>query len=100
MSYLDEAFLPHLRLTLLRVLAVASGYCANSSVLHEAAGQLGLRATRDQVRGELAWLRDHRMVTLTEPAIGLLVATLTERGHDVQAGVSVYPGIQRPTPGA
>lgn len=100
MSYLTEAFLPHLRLTLLRLLAEAPGYCANSSVLTNAARQLGVVATRDQARVELAWLAEQRLVTTLEPTAGLIVATLTERGHDVATGAAEVPGVQRPTPGA
>ena len=98
MSYLDEVFRPHVRLTVLRVLASAPGYCANSSILHGATGELGLRATRDQVKAEIAWLAEQGLVTSIEPSPGLLVAELTERGSDVQAGLAVVPGVQRPSP--
>ncbi|MDH7971767.1 ArsR family transcriptional regulator [Sphingomonas sp. AR_OL41] len=100
MSYLDEVFLPHLRLTILRVTASAPGYCANSSILQQAVGSLGLNATRDQVRGEIGWLVEMGLVKSTEPSPGLLVATITERGMDVQAGAAVVAGVQRPSPGA
>ncbi len=99
MSYLTDAFLPHLRLTLLRILAEAPGYCANSSILHQAVNSMGLRASRDQVKAELAWLTEQRAVTTQEPAIGLVVATLSERGMDVQSGCSTLPGVQKPSPG-
>lgn len=99
MSYLQDAFLPHLRLTLLRVLAEAPGYCANSSILHQAVTSMGLAASRDAVKSELAWLKEQRVIALAEPAAGLFVATLTDRGHDVQAGCSTIPGIQKPSPG-
>lgn len=99
MSYLEDAFLPHLRLSLLRVLATAQGYCTNDSILHHAVGSLGLRSTRDQVRSEIAWLAEQRAVSTVEPAPGLVVVTLTERGHDVQAGLSTMPGVQKPSPG-
>lgn len=99
MSYLEDAFLPHLRLSLLRLLNSAPGYCANASILHQSVGQLGLRASRDQVNSEIAWLADQRLVTSVEPQPGLFVATLTDRGADVQSGVSVIPGVQKPSPG-
>ncbi|RHW17187.1 ArsR family transcriptional regulator [Sphingomonas gilva] len=100
MSYLEDAWLPHLRLTLLRVLANAPSYCANSSILAEAVGMMGLRASRDQVRSELAWLREQRLVTIEEPSPALLVACITERGLDVSSGASTVPGVQRPSPKA
>lgn len=99
MSYLSEAFLPHLRLSLLRLLASAPGYCANASILQQSVGALGLQASRDTVNSEITWLSEQRLVTMIEPAPGLLVATLTDRGHDVQAGLSTVPGVQRPSPG-
>lgn len=99
MSYLEDAFLPHLRLTMLRVMASAPAYSANSSILHQAVCSLGLNATRDQVRSEIGWLAELRLVKSTEPSPGLLVATITERGLDVQAGASVVAGVQRPSPG-
>ena len=98
MNYRDH-FAQHLRLTLLRVLAEAPGYAANSSILSLAVEQLGLAATRDQVRSELAWLDEQRLVTLLAPSSTLVVATLTERGHDVARGLSITPGIARPSPG-
>lgn len=100
MSYLDDAFLPHLRLTMLRILANAPGYCANSSILHQSVSAMGLRATRDQVRAEVSWLAEQRLVTMQQATLTMSVATITERGLDVQAGLSVIPGVQRPAPEA
>jgi hypothetical protein len=99
LSYLEEAFLPHLRLTMLRVMASAPGYSANSSILHQAVCAMGLNATRDQVRGEIGWLAEMRLVKATEPSPSLMVATITERGMDVQAGAAIVAGVQRPSPG-
>lgn len=99
MSYRDH-FAAHLRLTILRVLAEAPGYKANSSILTSAADGLGVPATRDQVRGEIAWLQEQRLLTSEEPASGLVVATATERGLDVAAGRATHPGVQRPSPRA
>ena len=95
-SYADH-FAAHLRLTFLRVLDGAPACRANSSILQSAAHDLGLDASRDQVRTELAWLAEQRLVTVEE--IGhLVVATLTERGGDVAGGRATVPGVQRPTP--
>lgn len=88
----------HIRLAVLRVLDQAPGYSANDSVLHQAMNALGLVCSRDQMRGELAWLAQQLMVSTVEAGIGLTIATLTERGADVAAGRSVFPGIQRPSP--
>lgn len=96
MSY-AEHFSKHVRIALLRVLASAPACRANSSILHSAVDELGLTATRDQVKTELAWLAEQGLVTCVDYS-GLVVATLTERGEDVAAGRTVVPGVQRPSP--
>jgi Fe2+ or Zn2+ uptake regulation protein len=89
----------HLRLTLLRILMVAPGYTANSSILTTSAhGEAGFVVSRDQVRTELSWLAEQSLITTTEVIDGLVVATLTERGGDVASGRAVVPGVQRPNP--
>lgn len=93
----SEHFSMHLRIAVLRVLASAPAWRANSSILCSAVDSLGLTATRDQIRGELAWLAEQRLVTTVDHS-GLVVATLTERGVDVAEGRAVVPGVQRPTP--
>lgn len=93
-------FAKHLRLVVLRLLGEAGGYRLNSSVLTDAAKAHGLDASRDQMRGEIAWLAENGMVATEEPTPGLIVATLTERGADVAAGRSQHPGVQRPGPKA
>lgn len=97
MSYSDY-FAKHLRLVILRLLTEASEYRLNSSVLTDAANAHGLAATRDQMRGELAWLAEQGLITTDEPTAGLIVATLTERGADIAAARGQHPGVQRPTP--
>ena len=99
MSY-AEHFAEHLRLTILRLLAELPAYSANSTVLAEAAASLGVPATRDMLRAEIAWLAEQRLVTTREAAPGLVVATATERGLDVAAGRARVPGVQRPGPGS
>lgn len=99
MSAYREHFAEHLRLTVLRLLAELPSYSANSSVITDAAHELGLVATRDIIRTELAWLAEQGLVTTREPAPGLVVATATERGLEVAAGRARVPGVQRPAPG-
>lgn len=93
-------FAGHVRLAVLRLLQEAPGYALNSSILTDAVGRLGLVASRDQVRGEIAWLAGQGLATMEELPGGLIVATLTERGGDVCAGRAHAPGVQRPTPKA
>ncbi len=88
----------HVRLAVLRLLDGAPGYCANDSVLHQAVNAMGLTSTRDQLRGHLGWLAEQRLVTTLEPAPGMIVATLSERGGEVAAGRSFVTGVQRPAP--
>ena len=98
MSYHDH-FASHLRLTILRVLSELPGYKSNDSLLTSAADAVGVPATRDQVRTELAWLAEQRLVITDEPGLmRLVIAVATERGLDVAAGRATVPGVQRPAP--
>lgn len=99
MSY-QMHFARHLRLAMLRLLAEAPGYALNSSILTDALAALGLSASRDLVRGEIAWLAEQGLATCDELPGGLMIATLTERGGDVAAGRATVPGVQRPAPKA
>ena len=95
---MTEHFTAHLRLTLLRLLVGAPGYRANSSIMHSAASEFGLGASRDQIKSELAWLSEQGAVKVADVA-GLTVATLTDRGLDVAEGRASMPGVQKPAPG-
>ncbi len=97
MAGYGDYFSEHLRLTILRVLAEAPAYTSNSSILHSAANDLGLPATRDQIRTELSWLQEQRLITVQD-AHGLAVVTLAERGLDAAEGRAHVPGIKRPAP--
>lgn len=99
MSYPDH-FASHLRLTILRVLAEAPAYKVNDSLLTSACDHVGVPATRDQVRAQLAWLKEVGLVSLEEPVVSLTIATATQRGLDVAAGRASAPGVQRPSPKA
>lgn len=85
------------RLVLLRILAELPTYKANSSVLHSVLNQWGHDPSRDQVKTELRWLQEQGLVTVEEIGDGaVLLATLTERGMDVQAGRARVDGVKRP----
>ncbi len=94
---MSDTFTQHLRLTILRLLHGAPAYTANSSILHSAIVQFGFEASRDQVRTELAWLKEQGCIS-TRDVEGLVVARLTERGLDCADGRCRIPGIQPPTP--
>jgi hypothetical protein len=84
------------RLVLLRVLADQVQYMANSSVLTMALSSWGHAVSRDQVKTELRWLEEQSLVRIDELPADVLLAHLTERGHDVAAGRAVVPGVSRP----
>jgi Fe2+ or Zn2+ uptake regulation protein len=88
-----------LRLALLRLLVEARDEAANSFLLAQGAAELGFRVTRDQVRSELAWLEQQRLVSLFDTG-GPIVATITERGHDIARGLSTVPGVAPFVPGS
>lgn len=85
------------RLVILRILFEMPTYRANSSVLHSVLDQWGHEPSRDQVKGELRWLEEQGLVTIDDVAAGaVLLARLTERGIDVQAGRARVDGVKRP----
>lgn len=84
------------RLVILRLLAEANSYKANSSVLTLRMDYLGHAVSRDVVRTHVAWLAELGLVNTDEPIAGVVVATLTPRGADVAAGRAVVPGVARP----
>lgn len=86
------------RLVLLRLLCEQRGFFANSSILHSGLVHLGVQSDRDDVLTDLAWLRDQGLVTLNEAVPGVEVATLTSRGKSVAEGMTLVPGVSRPSP--
>jgi len=87
------------RLALLRLLAEASEYRANDSVLTKALYALGHDAARAQVLADLHWLAQVGLVDLDDAFRPVTVAVLTQHGGDVAAGRASVPGVARPTPG-
>ena len=86
------------RLVILKILEEAPGYKANDSVVRTALERFGHVASRDQVRGDLAWLAEQGLVAVERVAAQVQVASLTERGHDVAAGRAAVPGVKKPGP--
>lgn len=87
----------HRRIAILRHLADCAEYVGNASILQDVANGLGIPTTRDQVIGELAWLKDQALVTV-EDKTDFVIATLTQKGLDVASGRLTYPGVKRPRP--
>jgi len=78
------------RLAVLRLLR-DNGNSANESVLHSACLALGFPTTsRDDVRSDLEWLKEHRLVTIdnfNKPAGGIImISTITAAGIDASRG--------------
>lgn len=89
------------RLVILRLLARAPEYTANSSVIHAGLRTIGHEISRDLVATHLAWLNEQHLIgmrTLPTDTKDILIARLTERGLDVQAGRAEVPGVARPSP--
>jgi Fe2+ or Zn2+ uptake regulation protein len=86
-----------IRLVILRSLEQDLGYSHNESILHAILEKFGHKVSRDQVRTQLAWLREQGLVDLEDVA-GIYVATVTQRGADVATGRASVPGVKRPNP--
>jgi hypothetical protein len=100
MSYSDK-WREHLRIAILRVLAEAPAYTCNDSLMTDVltGDDLRFAATRDQVRGEFAWLGEQGLIAVEAPSgSGLMIAGITARGMDVAAGKVTAPGVKRPSP--
>lgn len=88
----------HRRLTILKFLSDSPGYTSNASILVEVCNQFGVTSTRDQVAGEIAWLREQDMA-LFEDHGDFIVVTATGRGVEIAQGKARHDGVQRPRPG-
>ena len=97
MKTYSEVVTEDLRLVILRILAEAPGYEANSSILSAAVEPFGHHVSRDRVHTELHWLQEQGLVTLNAVAT-VVVGMLTARGLDVAQGKGTVPGVKRPSP--
>ena len=85
------------RLCILQSLEADAGYDLNEHVLAAALEALGHSLSRDRLRGELAWLAEQGLATVTDVS-GVHVARLTARGADSALGRARVPGVARPRP--
>lgn len=97
MSYISTLS-KHRRLTILKFLADSPEYTSNASILVEVCNRLGVTSTRDQVAGDIAWLREQGLASFEDHS-GFIVVTATMRGLEVASGVARHEGVQRPKPG-
>ena len=94
---LAERIAENRRLSILRTLEAAPSYTANDSLLHTMVEEFGFRCSRDQVRSDIAWLRDQGLVTAEEVS-GVYIVRATTRGCDVATGSITAPGVKRRGP--
>lgn len=94
MSFADYA-VEDRRLLILLALSQAAGYTLPVRLLQSFMGDKGQRASADQVRGDLAWLKEQGLLERMDDE----VATLNARGLDVAVDRARYPGVARPRPG-
>lgn len=99
MSNYAETLKQHARLTILRLLDEAPKYTSNVSMLTQLMHPYGITYTRDQVTGEVYWLKEQGFVEI-EDHNGFLIVTATTRGIEIAHGIATHPGVQRPRPGA
>lgn len=98
MSNYMETVSKHRRLTILKFLEASPEYTSNASILVEVCNDYGVTSTRDQISGELDWLREQGFVTL-ENSGDFIVATATGRGVEIALGQATHDGVKRPRPG-
>lgn len=88
----------HRRLVILRCLAEIAVQRTNTSVLIDGCNHFGINSTRDEVRTDVAWLREQGLVRTEDLTTAVQLVILTERGADVAEGRAIVPGVRRPTP--
>lgn len=86
------------RLAILRVLAEATAYQLNASVIRKVLPGIGHATSADQTLGDLAWLEEQGLIVTDRPMETVVVATLTERGADAAKGHAMVPGVSKPSP--
>lgn len=85
------------RLSILHCLGAMDDYSANHSIIQTVCSSYGNSMTSDVVVTHLAWLAEQDLVTLSHVG-DYTVATLTNRGADVERGLARVPGVKRPGP--
>lgn len=87
-----------IRLTILQLLTGQPMGNANDAAIYEALNAMDVKCDRDQVRGHLFWMGQQGLIAVLDlrGSNGLVVATLSEKAHDVAKGRSYVPGVARP----
>lgn len=85
------------RLAILKLLASSAGYSANEYLLHMALPGQGHNPSAQDVRDDLAWLWEQKLVQVDETG-EMMIAKITQHGLDVQDGRAFVEGVKRPVP--
>jgi hypothetical protein len=96
---LEKIMNEHQRLSILHGLAAMDNYSANNSIVQSICAQYGNQMTSDKVLTHLAWLKEQDLIA-TQQLGTYTIATLTNRGLDVERGMASQPGVKRPGPRA
>lgn len=91
----QQLLLEDRRLVLLRALAEMPGSTCNAYVLHRSLEEQAHALTLGEVKQELLWLEEHKLVQLVQDP-PLIVATLTQLGLYVAQGKRNVPGVKTP----
>lgn len=86
-----------LRLTVLQLLAAQPQGSANDASLCEAVNAMEHVCSRDRMRELIFWLQSQGALHVLDlrTQSGLVVAALTEKGHDIARGRSQIAGVAR-----
>lgn len=84
-----------LRLNVLQLLADQPSGSINDASLCEAVNALDHVCSRDRMREQIFWLQSQGALHVLDlrTSSGLVVATLTEKGHDIARGRSRIAGV-------
>ncbi|MEO0678846.1 MAG: hypothetical protein AAF192_00360 [Pseudomonadota bacterium] len=92
----EDTMREHRRLAILRHLEACTDYTSNGSILIDICRGVGVPTSHDQLRTELAWLKEQGLATLADHG-DFHVATATRRGVEAALGQAVTPGVKRPS---
>ena len=87
-----------LRLQILIILFLSTGYEANQEILIRELKKRGIVVNRDQLKIELSWLDEQADVIVDRNCGGVHIALLNGDGLEHVEGSRTVPGIRRPRP--
>ena len=95
MSYLNDTFFPHLRLTVLELIVEQDSTQLLDGLVIDAVRATGMNATSDQMRQALGWLTEQGLLE-REQMQRFTSYRATERAGDVVARRIRVDGVKRP----